>query len=572
MRKLATGIPFLLVLVVLTMLFSVSPVATHAAPRAQAASQTPPARQLLNMWEVHKEIKVAPGSEAAVKDYFPSFLDYMDMALFHPKFGYYSSGRVSFWGDYQTFPIVLSPYFGHMIAEQIFRMWQGMMHAGTLRPNEEFTIAEFGAGDGAMAESILDYIVREARDSRDKQWTDFANQVRYICYDRSSALNKMQRERNSRFGKRFDAREADATDLTGTIRPGSLKGVILSNELPDAFSVYKVILSTNGPAEVAFVVPSLPNQSWDRFKKGLPESVVQLVTRGDREIRTRFFPGSKNSTYLTRKSIVAFLEALAPTEGYVPAAESLEFNEIYIPARFVPDLNDHLRRYAKLYATELAKHDQGVVTYVNLGVEKFIQGAGKVLNAGYVLTLDYGANWDGIMAQDVSPHLRTYGPAHRQENATSSYPTADPADSEDRDTSDPYIGPTLNDMTTDVNFSLMAAEGRLAGLTALFFGPQAALQTGTPVSLELVPPQRQGNDALAAEFLYWADSFRVNENYKLMVQQKDKTDPEYKYPHQVSERIESDPGTLTEAKRVKAGDIEKRLAPTPILPERNGGR
>jgi hypothetical protein len=350
--------------------------------------------------------------------------------------------------------------------------------------------------------------------------------------------------------------------MTATIRPGSLKGVILSNELPDAFSVHKVILSPNGPAEVAFVVPSLPNQSWDRFKEDLSKSVVDLVTKGDREIRARFFPGSKNSTYLTRQSFVAFLEALVSTEEYTPAAQSLEFNEIYIPTRFVPDLNDHLRRYAKLYATELAKHDKGVVAYVNLGVEKFIQGAGKILNAGYVLTLDYGANWDGLLEQlDVFPRLRTYGPAHTQENATSNDPAAEPVVSEDRETSDPYDGPTLNDITTDVNFSLMAAEGRLAGLTVLFFGPQAALQTGTPVSLEFAPPHRQGNSELMYEFFDWVDSFWANWNYKLMVQQKDKTDPEYKYPQQFSERIESDPGMLTEAQHVRAEEIEKRLAP-----------
>jgi len=143
----------------------------------------------------------------------------------------------------------------------------------------------------------------------------------------------------------------------------------------------------------------------------------------------------------------------------------------------------------------------------------------------------------------------------------SSDPKANPVLSEDRETSNPYDGPTLNDMTTDVNFSLMAAEGNLAGLTVLFFGPQAALQTDTSVSLESLPPQRQGNGSLTAEFFSWADAFRANENYKLMVQQMDKTDPEYKYPHRISERIASDPGTLTEAQRVKAGAIEKRLAP-----------
>ena len=41
------------------------------------------------------------------------------------------------------------------------------------------------------------------------------------------------------------------------IAPGSLKGLILSNEMLDNFSVHKVILSSDGSAEVAFVVPSL---------------------------------------------------------------------------------------------------------------------------------------------------------------------------------------------------------------------------------------------------------------------------------------------------------------------------
>ena len=30
------------------------------------------------------------------------------------------------------------------------------------------------------------------------------------------------------------------------------------------------------------------------------------------------------------------------------------------------------------------------MTYINLGEEKFVQGAGRILAAGYVLTIDYG--------------------------------------------------------------------------------------------------------------------------------------------------------------------------------------
>ena len=59
------------------------------------------------------------------------FRDFVELVLYHPKFGYYASGRVSFTVDYQTYPNVLAPYFGHMIAQQMFRMWRGMRQAGT---------------------------------------------------------------------------------------------------------------------------------------------------------------------------------------------------------------------------------------------------------------------------------------------------------------------------------------------------------------------------------------------------------------------------------------------------------
>src|SRR5262245_34716277 len=216
--------------------------------------QAQDSRDLRNGWEVHRELNIPADARAAVKDYFPSFLEFHDIVMFHPKVGYYASGRVSFENDYQTYPIVLAPLFGHMVAEQMFFMWQGMRKAGTLNENEQFTVAEFGAGDGALAESILEYL--DVKSKTDASWRQFANQVLYICYDRSPALNDTQRKRNARFGSRFEARLADATNLTATIPPGSFKGVVLSNELPDAFSVHKIALSHSGAAEVELVVLS----------------------------------------------------------------------------------------------------------------------------------------------------------------------------------------------------------------------------------------------------------------------------------------------------------------------------
>jgi hypothetical protein len=70
-----------------------------------------------------------------------------------------------------------------MVAEQTFFMWEGMRQAGTLDATERFTIAEFEPGDGALAESILDYLERKA--GEDASWRAFADQVLYVCYARA---------------------------------------------------------------------------------------------------------------------------------------------------------------------------------------------------------------------------------------------------------------------------------------------------------------------------------------------------------------------------------------------------
>jgi len=511
--------------------------------------QAQDSRDLRNGWEVHRELKIPAEAQAAVKDFFPSFLDFHDVVMFHPRIGYYASGRVSFENDYQTFPIVLAPLFGQMVLEQIFFMWDGMRKAGTLNEKEQFTIAEFGAGDGALAESILEYLEQKAKS--DARWRQFANQVLYTCYDRSPALNNIQRERNKRFGSHFAARVADATDLTASIAPGSIKGVFLSNELPDAFSVHKIILSGSGVAEVAFVVPSLPGKTWETVRSLLPPDAARKIDTDDAAVEKRFFAGKVDpKLYLTRTGWVALLEGLLTSKEYENTANAMEFQEIYVPASAIPELAAHLKRYAKTYGGVMAKNPRGLVTYINLGVENLIQGVGKVLSAGYVFTIDYGTTWDGILAQDYS-HLRTYGPAHQgryqdQEDAAPNVAGGDPQ------IFNPYLGPTLNDMTTDVNFSLMVVEGEQVGLKSMYFGSQGALQSGTSISLD-PPPNRH------EKFDSWSIDFQNPSVYKVLVQQKDGTDKAYRFPDKEPESLGLDQSNLTTAERARAAQIEKQL-------------
>jgi SAM-dependent MidA family methyltransferase len=521
-----------------------------------SSAQSAPKRDLRNGWEVHRELAVAPQTHADAPKYFPSFFEYHDLVMFHPTVGYYASGRVDFVDHYRTYPVVLAPLFGHMVAEQIFAMWNGMRKAGTLGERDRFTIAEFGPGDGALAEAILDYLVGRA--GADAAWKTFADQVLYVCYDRSPSLNKVQQERNARFGKRFEARVADATNMTATIAKGSLKGVVLSNELPDAFSVHKTILSADGTAEVAFVVPSVPAEIWKTVQPLLPVAALRAIEADDKAIEDRFFGGQREGTvYLSKSSFVALLEHLRSAPVYDATANAMQFRELYVPVAAVPIVAEHFGRYAEMYAGVLARDSRGLVSYVNPGAERFIRDAAQVLSAGYMLTIDYGGNFEEMLNQQSYPRFRTYGPASR---------TGANLAPNQIDTFAPYVGPTLNDFTTDANFTLLAAEGELVGLKPIYYGAQRALQAGTTVSLDTVPGERE-REGNAAEFQSWASSFAGPSVYKMLLQQKTGTDPAYRFPGQHPEPLGLDAAALDSAQRSRADLIAARLKAQAAVPK-----
>jgi hypothetical protein len=202
-----------------------------------------------------------------------------------------------------------------------------------------------------------------------------------------------------------------------------------------------------------------------------------------------------------------------------------------------------------MYAGVLARDPRGLVTYVNPGAERFIRDAAQVLSAGYMLTIDYGGNFEEMLNQHSYPRFRTYGPASR---------TGANLAPNQIDTFAPYVGPTLNDFTTDANFTLLAAEGELVGLKPIYYGAQRALQAGTSVSLGTVPGERE-REGNAAEFQSWAASFAGPSVYKMLLQQKTGTDPAYRFPGQFPEPLGLDAAALDRAQRRRADQIAARL-------------
>lgn len=108
------------------------------------------------------------------------FARFMELALYHPRSGYYSSGRVrSDWdGDFVTSPEV-DPAFGGLWARGIEEIWRLCGSPGG------FSVVEIGPGEGGFARGFLSAI----------SGSDLEPSLRYILVERTPALRARQQER-----------------------------------------------------------------------------------------------------------------------------------------------------------------------------------------------------------------------------------------------------------------------------------------------------------------------------------------------------------------------------------------
>lgn len=146
-----------------------------------------------------------------------SFRDFMELALYHPKLGYYMAGHncIGSKGDFYT-SSSLGPVFGAMVARQLEEMWR---YLGTT----EFTVVEYGAGTGALCHDILDYF---------SNYTAVYDRLHYVIIEKSPAM--CERE------KSHLPKSVRWCNSLGDV--GQFTGCVLSNELLDNFAVHQVLM------------------------------------------------------------------------------------------------------------------------------------------------------------------------------------------------------------------------------------------------------------------------------------------------------------------------------------------
>ncbi len=156
------------------------------------------------------------------------FRDYMELALYHPTLGYYTSRRdvIGRTADYVTSP-ELTPLFGAMLGRQLREMWERLD-----RP-DRFDAVEAGPGTGVLARDLLAWAARTA--------PDFAAALRCTLVETSPVLR--ERQRTTLAAEDLEAEWRD--DL-----PSDVSGCIFSNELLDAMPVHRVAVENGALREV----------------------------------------------------------------------------------------------------------------------------------------------------------------------------------------------------------------------------------------------------------------------------------------------------------------------------------
>lgn len=148
-----------------------------------------------------------------------SFRDFMEMALYYPGHGYYTSAedKIGQGGDFYTSPY-LTGLFGEMLAGQFEEMWQYL-------DRQPFTIVEQGAGTGLLCRDILRRLAANPA---------LYDQLSYIIIEKSGPM----REKARRLLPAFD--KVQWADSIHDIP--AITGCIFSNELLDNFAVHQVVM------------------------------------------------------------------------------------------------------------------------------------------------------------------------------------------------------------------------------------------------------------------------------------------------------------------------------------------
>jgi SAM-dependent MidA family methyltransferase len=146
-----------------------------------------------------------------------SFHDFMEMSLYYPESGYYTSinDKIGKNGDFYT-SSSLTSIFGVMIGKQIEEMWE-------IAGMEPFTIIEYGAGTGLLCHDILEYLKNNIK---------LYDELNYCIIEKSPVMREKEK-----------AHLHEKVSWHNSIQEiAGVTACVLANEVVDNFSVHQVVM------------------------------------------------------------------------------------------------------------------------------------------------------------------------------------------------------------------------------------------------------------------------------------------------------------------------------------------
>ena len=188
-----------------------------------------------------------------------SFARFIQIALYHPKFGYYSKiNPIGTNSHYLTSPYI-HPAFGAAFSKHIYLMWKFMKYPS------KFQIVELGCSTGILAETIYSYSKSIS--------SDFANSIQYIGIDRT--INK----------------KTDFNSVKSNLIPlKNISGCIISNELIDSLPFHRFKIINNEVKEIYVTIQNdkftsiLDQPSSKKIDQKLAQLKLQLPNDFEGEI------------------------------------------------------------------------------------------------------------------------------------------------------------------------------------------------------------------------------------------------------------------------------------------------
>ncbi len=182
---------------------------------------------------------------------------YMELALYHGKFGYYTRPReqsmvgkpaVDMGYEFITLPESF-PEFAQWTARDLQVWWE------TMKRPKDFDIIETGSREGTWAAGILAAVNGKAMQGARGDWAQFFQSLLYTSVEISQEALGKQQSKLGKLATRLRTKQGSAIEIDTLFKPNSVRGVAISNELPDAFPVHKVKYE-NGVLREVFVIVS----------------------------------------------------------------------------------------------------------------------------------------------------------------------------------------------------------------------------------------------------------------------------------------------------------------------------